>query len=84
MSMDIWVVGTLNLVFIRGFYNEKTRKTSFCKVNFVLPFLFVLTLVLDKAVLYGNIAFSIIVLSSKEWYSCFFKNRFSFPENLFQ
>ena len=39
---------------------EKLR--SFCKVNFVLPILFVLTLVFDKAVLYGNIAFSIIVL----------------------
>ena len=22
VNMDIWVVGTLNLVFIRGFYNE--------------------------------------------------------------
>ena len=43
---------------------EKLR--SFCKANFVLPILFVLTLVFDKAVLYGNAAFSRIVLSSKK------------------
>ena len=43
---------------------EKLR--SFCKVNFVLPILFVLTLVFDKAVLYGNVAFSAIVISSKK------------------
>ena len=33
--MDIWVVGTLNLVFIRGFYNEKTWKTWKNSVLFV-------------------------------------------------
>ena len=83
MNMDIWVVGTLNLVFIRGSYNsikfskkikecmEKLR--SFCKINFVLPILFVLTLVFDKAVLYGNVAFPIIVRSSKKHCSSFLK-----------
>ena len=45
----------------------------FCKVSFVLPILFVLTLVFDNAVLYGNVAFSIIVLSSKKSYSSFLK-----------
>ena len=33
---------------------EKLR--SFCKVNFVLPVLFVLTLVFRKAILYENVA----------------------------
>ena len=50
---------------------EKLR--SFCKINFVLPILFVLTLVFDKAVLYGNVAFPIIVLSSKKPCSSFLK-----------
>ena len=34
------------------------------------------------AVLYGNDAFSISVLSTKKWYSSFFKKDFRFPENL--
>ena len=76
MSMDIWVVGTLNLVFVRGSYNSikfskkikefLEKRHSFCKVNFVLPILFVLTSVFSKVVLYGNVALPIIVLSSKK------------------
>ena len=38
----------------------------FCKVIFVLSILFVLTLVFDKAILYRNVAFSAIVISSKK------------------
>ena len=41
-------------------------------INFVLPILFVLTLVSDRAVLYENDAFSFVVLSTKKRYSRFF------------
>ena len=36
------------------------------------------------AVLYGNDAFAILVLSTKEQCSSFFEKGFRFPENLFQ
>ena len=42
-------------------------------IHFELPNLFVLTLASDRAVLYGNVAFSILVLSTKKWYSSFLK-----------
>ena len=36
------------------------------------------------AILYGNDAFSILVLPTKKQYSSFLKKGFCFPENLFQ
>ena len=40
-------------------------------IDFVISILFVLTLVSDRAVLYGNIAFSIAVILTKKWCSVF-------------
>ena len=55
---------------------------SFCKVNFVLPILFVLTLVFGKAVLYGNVAFSILL--RKKRYSSFLKKYLVFRKTCFK
>ena len=38
----------------------------------------------DRAVLYGDVAFSIIVLLTKRWYFNFLKKDFHFSEDLFQ
>ena len=83
MNVDIWVAGTLNLLFIKGSYAEikffkKIKKLvgrlcSLWRVSFVLSILFVLALVFDKAVLYGNVLFSMEALSSEKWYSSFLK-----------
>ena len=54
---------------------EAKRRSSWY-VYFVLPILFVLTLSSDWAVLYGNIAFSISVLSIKNRCSSFLKKVF--------
>ena len=54
------------------------------ELHFALTILFVLTLALDMAVLYGNDEFSISMLSTKKWYFNFFDKGFCFPENLFQ
>ena len=43
-----------------------------------------LKLVSDMAVLYGNDAFSSLVLSTKKVYFSFFYKDFCYPENLFQ
>ena len=67
-----WILKT-----IREFL-EKLR--SFCKVNFLLPILFVLTLVFTRAVWYRNVAFSIIVLSSKKRHSSFLKKDLFFQK----
>ena len=51
-------------------------------VPFILLILFVITLAFDMAVLYGNVAFSISVLSTKKLCILqFFLNIFCFPEN---
>ena len=50
------------------------------KVNFVLPVLFFITFVLDKAVFYGNVAFSIVVVSSKTRFSSLFKKGLVFQK----
>ena len=57
MNMDIWVVGTSNQLFLID--------PSW------LPILFVVTLASGKVVLYGDVAFSILVLSIKKQYSSF-------------
>ena len=56
-----------------------TGKTPF-SVHLVLLILFVLTMTFDKTVLYGNIAFSILVFSTKEQYSCFLRKVFVFEK----
>ena len=44
--------------------------------------LFVLTLTSNRAVLNGNVEFSILVLSTKIWYSSFLKKVFRFTESI--
>ena len=71
--MVIWVVGTSNQLF-KNFQKNKviTGKTLFFLISpFVVTILFVLTLASDTAVLYGNDALSILVLTTKKWYSIF-------------
>ena len=74
MNMDIWVVGTSNQLFIREFYTEKNfqenkvvpgKTGKLWSVHFLLPILFVLTLVSVRAVLCKNIALSTLVLWNK-------------------
>ena len=73
--MGIWVLSTTNQLFARGSYTETkfpkkkkivTGKTPFFVVHFVVTLLFVLTLASDVAVLHGNDALSVLVLSSKK------------------
>ena len=65
-----------------------TKLHSVCDMSIFtphsLPILFVITLAFGSAVLYGNIAFSITVRSTKKRYSSHLKKGFRFPENLFQ
>ena len=58
MDIEIWVVDTLNQLFINDFYTEIELK--------LLPILFALTLAFDRTVLYGKVRFSILVLSCKK------------------
>ena len=51
---------------------------SLLQLHFVLPILFVLTLSSDSAVLYGNVALSILVLSTKKQCSNFLEKFFVF------
>ena len=78
MNMDIWIVGTSNQLFVRDSYTEKyfsknkvvTGKTPFFCEKLCTPHSIYLS---DRAVLYGNVAFSILLLSTKKQYSSFLK-----------
>ena len=92
MNMDIWVVATLNQLYMRFFnLNKVFKKSSYWakllslwEVHSALPISFVLTLASDGAVLYQNITFSIFALVTKKTLLLLFENDFWFPENLFQ
>ena len=60
------------------------RNSSLQQVHFIVTILFVLTLVSDIAVLYGNDAFSILVLSTEKWCSSFLKTIFVFQKICFK
>ena len=92
--MEIWVAGTSNQLFLRG---SKTGKIFLKKINqllaklhslrqvhFVVPILFVLTLVSDRVVLERNDVFSISVVSTKKRYSSFLKKVFVFLKICFK
>ena len=82
MNMDIWVVGISNQLFTRDSYSYSQTKFQKKKKKLKAPFfvigsvIFVLTS--DKADWYGNIAFSILVVSIKTQYSSFLKKKFIF------
>ena len=42
----------------------------------MLTILYVLTMAFDRLVLYGNVVFSVVVLSTRMWYSTFLKKAF--------
>ena len=66
MNMDLWVVDTSNRLFIRRLW-MKIKKKQLSK-NSVLCDRSILksSLASDRAVLYGNVAFSILVVSTKK------------------
>ena len=63
-------------------YRAKLR--SLWQVHFIPPVLYVLTLAFDVAVLYGNVALSIAVLSTKNWYSSFSRKVCVFHKTCFK
>ena len=73
--------GVLKLT--QNFQKKKvdTGKTPFFVIGpFCTHILFALTLTSDMAVLYGNDALSMLVLSTKKWYSSFLKRVFVFQK----
>ena len=90
--MDIWVVGTSNLLFLRcsktgtNFPKNKvvtcTGKTRlFVIVHFEVAILFLLTLASDRTVL---CLFPILVVPTKKRYSSFLKKVFVFQKICFK
>ena len=93
MNMNIWILSILNQLFVRGSYTEikfsKNKVVSGKTPHFVIgPFCIPHSICLNidfwKQVLYGNVTFSIVVLSTKKWNSSFSKKAFCFSQNLFQ
>ena len=91
MNIDIWVVGTSNQLFIevlklkQNFRKKKEQLlANLCYLHFVLPILFVLTLASDSAVLYGNIALSILVLLTIKQHSRFLERNCVFQKIYFK
>ena len=94
MDMNISVVGTSNQHLIRGwnkvFKNWKTGsnwKNSFLRSSswfFELPILFVLAVASARVILYGNVAFSSLVISTKKRWSSFLEKVFVFQKICFK
>ena len=75
MNIDIWVVGTTNEIFAKGSETEArflkneliTGKMSFFVIgSFCTPIPIALAWTSGRAALYGNAAFSILVVSAKK------------------
>ena len=78
MNVDICATGISNQLFMIGSYPPFQFSKELWQNFFVIdPFcafiLFILILAFDKAILYGNVALSIIVLSTIKRYSSFLK-----------
>ena len=93
-NMYIWVIGTLDQLFIRSSYTQikfsekwsssHWQKSILCDRSiFLLPIQFVVTLAFDRAVLYGNVALLFVVLWTK-WYSSFLRKVFAFQKTYFK
>ena len=81
-NMDIWVIGTLNQIFIRNSYTQNFFSENAVVIGistfFVIDaictlLLFVLKLTFDRAILYGNRTLSIVILSTTIWSANFLK-----------
>ena len=85
VNMNILVVGALNQLFVRSSYTEKFFEKIFVIGPFRTPSSICLnTGFCDRAVLYGNVAFLILVVSTKKPYSSFLKKGFIFHKTAFQ
>ena len=82
LNMDIWVIGTLNQIFIRNsytqiFFSENTVVIGISPFFVIDPIctllLFVLKLTFDRAILYGNRTLSTVILSTTIWSANFLK-----------
>ena len=87
----IWIYEHLGICYIKSTnYQRFLYRNSIFKiinysvkttwVHFLLSILFALTLAFDRAVWYGNIAFSIARLSAQKWDCSFLKNVFVFQK----
>ena len=91
MNMCIWEIGTLNQLFIRGSYTEikfprkwNSSKSGFFVNSFCAPHSLCLNIRMCRSVLYGNVALSIVVLSTKKRYSGFSEKVFVFQKTCFK
>ena len=65
--------------------NKKPKKNTLFVISpFCTPYSIVLTFAFDRAVLYGNVAFSILVPSTKKMKLQFFKKGFGLSESFFR
>ena len=89
MTMCIWVDSTLSQLFTGGSYTVievvATGKTPLLwQVHFALLILFFLTLTFGRVVLHGNVAFSIVVLLSKQQNANLLKKVLGFQKSCFE
>ena len=82
-SFDFPLLTIIDL-YLKDTYRENASPCISIKIDFVLPTLLFLTLVFGRVVLYGNVAFFIVVDINKKRYSRFLNKSFRFPGNLFQ
>ena len=64
---------------VEELYTKNTKKGEFCT-----PHTIYVNINFDKAVFYGNIAFLILVLSSKKKFTSFLKNGLVFQKTYFK
>ena len=93
MNMDIWVIGTLNQIFIRNSCSQR-KFSEDTVVSGKAPFFvigpscttlqFVLKLTFDRTILYGNVTLSIVILSTTIWSASFLKKVFIFQKTCFK
>ena len=86
-QLGSWYINwTIYKTLLRWNFQKRLIKLrSLWIVHFAISIPIILTLAFDKEVLYQNVKFLIVALSSKKQYSLqFYKKNFSFSENLFQ
>ena len=74
MNMDIWMVD--NTLTFLNWSKILEKIKSLWQINFVISISFVVKLAFDRAVLYRNALFSILVLSTKSGRFCVFQKVF--------